>query len=90
VFRANLSAFAGFQPSFFDGDVTLFRTRQGSQLDRGQDYVRGSLGRWCVHVEVHEAPGSHMTLMLDPSVSSEFAKCFGASLNLASETGVDR
>jgi amino acid adenylation domain-containing protein len=90
VFRANLSAFAGFQPIFFDGEVTLFRTAQGSELDRGQDYVRGSLGRWCVHVEVYEAPGSHMTLMLDPSVSSEFAKCFGASLNLASGTSVDR
>ncbi|MDX6464204.1 MAG: hypothetical protein QOE55_7901 [Acidobacteriaceae bacterium] len=90
VFRANLSAFTTFQPSFFDGEVTLFRTAQGSQLDKGQDYVCASLGRWCVHVEVLEAPGSHMTLMLDPSVSSEFAKCFGALLNLASEAGVNR
>jgi amino acid adenylation domain-containing protein len=90
VFRANLRAFSSFQPSFFDGEVTLFRTAQGSQLDKGQDYVRASLGRWCAHVDVHEAPGSHMTLMLDPAVSSEFATCFGATLNLASEAGVNR
>jgi amino acid adenylation domain-containing protein len=90
VFRANLSGFSSFQPTFFDGEVTLFRTAQGSRLDRGQDYVRASLGRWCAHVDVHEAPGSHMTLMLDPAVSSEFAKCFGATLNLASQAGVNR
>jgi amino acid adenylation domain-containing protein len=90
VFRANLNGFSSFQPSFFDGDVTLFRTAQGSQLDRGQDYVRASLGRWCAHVDVHEAPGSHMTLMLDPAVSSEFAKCFGTTLNLASKAAANR
>ncbi|MGC2398148.1 MAG: amino acid adenylation domain-containing protein [Acidobacteriaceae bacterium] len=83
VFRVNLRAFSRFQPSFFDGQVTLFRTAQGAELDKTQDFVRESLGRWCAHVDMHEAPGSHMTLMLDPAVCSEFAPCFHATLSRA-------
>jgi hypothetical protein len=82
VFRANLRGFRKYQPGFFDGDVTLFCTTQGGNLDNRQDAVQKSLGRWCRHIKVHEAPGSHMTLMLDPNISSVFASTFEATLNV--------
>jgi thioesterase domain-containing protein len=87
VFRSNTSAFHKYQPSFFDGEVTLFRTAQGGELDKGQDCVRKSLERWCRSVDIHEAPGTHMTLMLDPNICSAFAASFDTALNLARHIG---
>jgi thioesterase domain-containing protein len=82
VFLASMGGFRRHEPRFFDGKVTLFRTIQGSKLDRGQDVLLKNLRQWCRQVEVHEAPGSHMTLMLDPKLSSAFAFSFEATLNV--------
>ncbi len=83
VFLANMKGFRTYEPRSFDGKITLFRTAQGSDLDRGHDFLLKNLRRWCSHVDVHEAPGSHMTLMLDPKQSAAFAASFDATLNLA-------
>lgn len=83
VFRANVRAFRTYQPEFFDGNIILFRTAQGAQLENRADAVRHGLGQWCRHVEIDEAPGSHMTLMLDPKINSVFAASLGATLSAA-------
>ncbi len=83
VFLANLRGFRRYQPRSFDGNITLFRTAQGGDLDRGHDYLLKNLRCWCRHVDVHQAPGSHMTLMLDPKLSAAFAPSLDATLNLA-------
>jgi hypothetical protein len=80
VFLANTKAFRRYQPRFFDGKITLFRTAQGSKLDNGNDVLFKNLRQWCHHVDVHEAPGSHMTLMLDPKLCSAFASSFETTL----------
>jgi thioesterase domain-containing protein len=80
VFLANTRAFRCYQPRFFDGKITLFRTAQGSKLDNGNDVLFKNLRQWCHHVDVHEAPGSHMTLMLDPKLCSAFASSFETTL----------
>ncbi len=90
VFLANMKGFRRYQPRFFDGEVTLFRTIQGSTLDKAQDVLLTGMRRWCRHVELHQAPGSHMTLMLDPKVSSSFASSFEATLNAALDSGTER
>jgi len=81
VFIADMRGFKGYQPRFFDGEITLFRTAQGGTLDRGKDILFNNLRQWCRRVQVFEAPGSHMTLMLDPQLSSKFAMSFEATLN---------
>jgi amino acid adenylation domain-containing protein len=87
VFRSNTTAFYKYQPRFFDGEVTLFRTAQGGELDKGQDCVRRSLERWCRSVDIREAPGTHMTLMLEPNICSAFAASFNTALNLTRHAG---
>lgn len=87
VFLANIRAFRRYQPRFFDGDVTLFRTTQGSSLEKTQDVLRSSMTRWCRRVVAHPAPGSHMTLMLDPKLSASFASSFEAAFDDALENG---
>jgi hypothetical protein len=42
--------------------------------------VRDCMRKWCAAVDVHDAPGTHMTLMLDPHQSECFAPRFEATL----------
>ena len=85
VFVANLQGFRNYQPRCFDGEVTLFRTAQGGELDNGRDALVKNIRRWSRHVDVHEAPGSHMTLMLDAKLTTAFAPFFDATLNVLHE-----
>jgi thioesterase domain-containing protein/acyl carrier protein len=82
VFLANIRAFRGYRPRAYDGEITLFRTAQGGTLDNGKDVLFNNLRQWCRDVQVHEAPGSHMTLMLDPKLCSAFASSFEATLEI--------
>ena len=90
VFLASVKGFQRYQPRSFDGGVTLFRTAQGGRLDNGQNALLKNLQQWSRHVEVHEAPGSHMTLMLDAKISSAFASSFDATLNSGFHGRIER
>jgi thioesterase domain-containing protein len=77
VFVAIIQGMKSYRPRPFDGVVTLFRT----SYTRGpEDVLVDSMRRWCAGLEVHEAPGTHMSLMLDPRQASLFAPDFETTL----------
>ena len=80
VFHASLRGFRRYQPRPFDGAVTVFQTAQSRDLGKS-DRLRNDIREWSRHVEVHDAPGSHMTLLLDPRTASGFAAHFEATLH---------
>src|SRR5271165_664755 len=90
VFLASARGFRRYQPRFFDGAVTMFRTAQAGTTERGSDNLLRNIREWCRDVRVHDAPGSHMTLMLDPKISSEFASSFLATINQIPTPGNER
>lgn len=81
VFLANLNGLRNYQPRRFDGAVTLFQTALSGVPRDGGNTLGESMRRWASHVDVYEAPGSHMTLLLDPETASGFAPSFEATLN---------
>jgi hypothetical protein len=81
VFLANLRGLRNYQPRRFDGAVTLFQTALSGVPRDGGHTLGESMRRWAGRVYVHEAPGSHMTLLLDPETASGFAPSFEATLN---------
>jgi amino acid adenylation domain-containing protein len=78
VFLANVRGLRSYQPRHFDGAVTLFRTQPPA--DVSEDALLQSMSKWCDRVEVRDAPGTHMTLMLDPHQAAQFAPLFEATL----------
>jgi amino acid adenylation domain-containing protein len=84
VFLASLSSLQHYQPRNFDGHVTLFQTALRSDSGKNDEVLRNNLQQWSRGVTVHPAPGSHMTLLLDPKIASAFAPAFEATLNQTS------
>lgn len=81
VLIANLRAMKRYQPSAFDGEVTLFQTAPRG-IPRDADNALGkSVRRWARAVTVRDAPGSHLTLLLDPGTASSFAPSFAATID---------
>jgi thioesterase domain-containing protein len=80
VFLANVKGLRSYQPRRFDGVVTLFRTRPPGE-SVSEDVLQNCMRKWSNRVNVHEAPGTHMTLMLDPRVAARFAPFFEATLD---------
>jgi thioesterase domain-containing protein/acyl carrier protein len=72
------TAFARYRPASYPGGVTLFRPRldqayvlaPGRVLDASLQYVYhdNGWGRFAGAVEVHEVPGSHDSMVLEPNV----------------------
>ena len=81
VLIANLRAMKRYQPSAFDGEVTLFQTAPRG-ISRDADNALGkSVRRWARAVTLCDAPGSHLTLLLDPGTASSFAPSFAATID---------
>jgi hypothetical protein len=78
VFLANVRGVRSYQPRRFDGVVTLFRTKPPGKSS--ENVLRDCMAKWASRVEVHDAPGTHMTLMLDPRQATRFAPSFEATL----------
>jgi thioesterase domain-containing protein len=78
VFLANIRALRSYQPRRFDGVVTLFRTKPPAQVS--ENVLRESMSKWCAQVDVYDAPGTHMTLILDPRQAADFAPLFETTL----------
>jgi amino acid adenylation domain-containing protein len=81
VFLANIRGLRTYQPRRFDGVVTLFRTKPPAKVS--EDVLRESMWKWCARVDVHDAPGTHMTLILDPRQATHFAPLFETTLEPA-------
>ena len=79
VFLANVRGLRSYQPRRFDGVVTLFRTRPLGQAS--EDLLLDRIQKWWAEVDVYDAPGTHMALMLDPRLATLFAPSFEASLD---------
>ena len=78
VFFANMRGLRSYQPRRFDGVVTLFRTKPPAKVS--EDALRQAMTKWCARVDVHDAPGTHMTLILDPHQATRFAPLFETTL----------
>jgi thioesterase domain-containing protein len=81
VFLANVSGLKHYHPQRFDGDVTLFQTALTGLPSDAENPLAANLRRWARRVQVYDAPGSHMTLVLDHETVTGFAPSFEASLN---------
>ncbi|MGB9370035.1 MAG: amino acid adenylation domain-containing protein [Xanthobacteraceae bacterium] len=78
VFLANVRGLRSYQPRYFDGAVTLFRTQPPA--DVSEDALLNSMAKWCARVDMRDAPGTHMTLILDPQQATQFAPMFESTL----------
>jgi thioesterase domain-containing protein len=80
VFDANVRAARGYRPANLPAGIALFRAAErppGADADATLGWSR--LGP--EKIEVHEAPGSHLTMMREPYVSvlaERLARCIGA------------
>lgn len=81
VVFANLSGLKNYQPQRFDGEVSLYQTALDGLPEGSDSPLVTSLSRWARRVKVYDAPGSHMTLVLDHETVTGFAPSFEASLN---------
>ncbi|MCC6552301.1 MAG: AMP-binding protein, partial [Polyangiaceae bacterium] len=72
-YRSNSRALRDYRPTVYDGQITLFRA---SEIDSRQHYIRYhpvkgdptlGWGRLSTRsVELHDVPGTHTTMILDP------------------------
>jgi amino acid adenylation domain-containing protein len=79
VYQANARAVQAYRPTFYPGQVTLFRAVDGAAAASADDY---GWGRISGQVEVCPVPGTHMTLMTEPCVRT-LAQEFGVRLEAA-------
>jgi amino acid adenylation domain-containing protein len=79
VFDANIRAARSYQPASLPAGIALFRAAErppGAHADTTLGWSRLGLEK----IEVHDAPGSHLTMMREPYVSvlaERLAECFG-------------
>lgn len=67
VFQANMAAVVAYQPRTFSGRVVLFRAED--QATPMHEDPQLGWGPWASQgVEVHEVPGSHLTMFQSPQV----------------------
>jgi thioesterase domain-containing protein/acyl carrier protein len=78
VFMANIRGLRSYQPRRFDGAVTLFCTKPPKTVL--EDVLQQRLSKWCDRLDVKAAPGTHMTLILDPQLATQFAPLFENTL----------
>jgi amino acid adenylation domain-containing protein len=90
VFVASVKSLKRYQPRRFEGAVLLFQTASHAGPANGDGVLRDNLRKWSGYVEVHRAPGSHMSLMLDPKTASAFAPQFEATLLEAASVHKER
>jgi thioesterase domain-containing protein/acyl carrier protein len=86
VLMANLRALKRYQPSSFDGEVTLFQTAPDANARDLEINLRENVGRWARSVSVHDAPGSHLTLFLNPRHAASFALSVGETIDSSTMT----
>jgi thioesterase domain-containing protein len=75
VFNVNVQAARSYQPGGLAASIALFRAVEGSPGDPTLGWSRLGLE----NLEVHDAPGSHLTMLREPSVSvlaERLAECF--------------
>ncbi len=68
VFEANVRAAQSYRPAKLDTNITIFRAAERPpDVDAGATLGWSQLG--LEKIEVHEVPGTHLTMMRDPHVS---------------------
>lgn len=81
VFDANIRAARSYRPANLPASIALFRAAEkspGAHADATLGWSRVGLEK----IEVHDALGSHLTMMREPYVSvlaERLAECFGVS-----------
>ncbi len=69
VFGANARAFLHYEPSYYDGRVTLFRASESESPPTADDPTVGWGALSGKEVQVEQVPGNHYTLLTPPHVA---------------------
>ena len=101
------AAFRGALPRYqmkkFPGNLVLFRPKQDRAYVLGEDRVLDSakewvwedngFGQWSDSIEIHEMPGDHDSMVLEPNVrvmASQLSRCLGEAETRAHRHGLKK